>query len=257
MEPLRSRPASDLHHDAADSARRRLFLWALGLIGLLIVAGAWLWSPLREFVDPRELGQALARLRSEPWAPLIVLGGFIGGGLLMVPVSIMVVLTVIAFGPVLGFVYALLASTASAGVGFLIGRCLGHRHVIRLSGTRIHQLSRGIGQYGFPTIAVLRMVPVAHFTVISMAAGTSHIRVAPFITGTVVGMAPGMIVLVVFLDRLATAARQPEPVSIVIPFALGIGLIAALLALRHRLRRRYSTGERVASGTAGHGDQKD
>lgn len=206
-----------------------------------------MWSPLHEMLEPRELGQWLARFRYEPWAPLAVLAVFIGGGLLMLPVTLMVVLTAVAFGPILGFAYALLASTASAGVSFLIGRGLGHRHVERLAGTRIHNLSRRIGHHGFLTIALLRMVPVAHFTIVSMAAGTSHIRIASFLAGTVVGMAPGMIVLFVFLDSLAAAARQPDPVRVSISLALGLGLVTTLLGLRHLLRRRKASRERARS----------
>lgn len=247
MNPLRSLPESVLPRNGADSARRRLLRWALLLMGLLVLAGLWMWSPLREMLDPSEVGPWLARFRHEPWAPLAVLAGFIGGSLLMLPVTLMVVLTAIAFGPVLGFVYALLASTASAGVSFLIGRGLGHRHVERLAGTRIHNLSRRIGHHGFVTIALLRMVPVAHFTVVSMAAGTSHIRITSFLAGTVTGMAPGMTVLIVFLDSLAAAARQPDPVRISISFGLGLGLLATLLGLRHWLRRRRASRERTRS----------
>ncbi len=247
MNRLRPLPSSVLPRDGADPARRRLLRWALVLSALLLLAGVWVWSPLREVVDPRELGQWLAQFRYEPWAPLAVLAGFIAGSLLMLPVTLMVILTAVAFGPVLGFVYALLASIASAGISFLIGRGLGHRHVERLAGTRVHNLSRRIGHHGFLTIALLRMVPVAHFTVVSMAAGTSHIRVAPFLAGTVVGMAPGMVVLIAFLDSLAAAARQPDPSRIAIASALGLGLLATLLGLRHWLRRRKASRGRARS----------
>lgn len=243
-----SPPPSIPPGDGPDSARRRLLRWALVLVALLLLAGVWIWSPLHETLSPGELGRWLARFRYEPWAPLAVLAIFTAGGLIMLPVTLMVVLTAIAFGPVLGFVYALLASTASGGVSFLIGRRLGHRHVEQLAGSRIHDLSRRIGRHGFLTIALLRMVPVAHFTVISMAAGTSHIRIASFLAGTVVGMAPGMIVLIAFLDSLAAAAREPDPVRITIALALGLGLVATLLGLRHWLRDREASRSRVGDG---------
>ena len=233
--------------NGTDSPGRRLLRWALALVALLLLSGVWIWSPLHETLNPRELGQWLARFRYEPWAPLAVLAVFTGGGLLMLPVTLMVVLTAIAFGPVLGFVYALLASTASAGVSFLIGRRLGHGYVEQLSGSRVHGLSRRIGHHGFLTIALLRMVPVAHFTFISMAAGTSHIRIAPFLAGTLVGMAPGMIVLIAFLDSLAAVAREPDPLRITISLALGLGLVAFLLGLRQWLRDRKASRERARS----------
>ena len=224
----------------ADSARRRLLRLALGLLALLVLAGLWVWSPLGDALDPHALGRWLGRFRDEPWAPFVALLGFLAAGLLMLPVTLMIVLTAVAFGPVLGFVYAMIASTASAGMSFVIGRRLGHRHVERLAGGPVHNLSRRIGRHGLVTIAVLRMVPVAHFTVVSLAAGTSHIRPGAFLAGTLLGMAPGMLVLITFLDSLAAAARQPDPLRIALSLGLGLALLLALLGLRYWLRRRRS-----------------
>lgn len=252
MKPPRSPSDSLLPGGSADSARRRLLRLSLALVGLLVVAAIWIWSPLRDMIDAGAVGEWLARFRDEPWAPLMVLLGFVVGGLLMLPVTLMVVLTAVTFGPISGFVYALLGSTASAAVAFLIGRGLGHRHVQQLAGSRIHNLSRRIGHHGFVTIALLRMVPVAHFTVISMAAGTSHIRIVSFLAGTMVGMAPGMIVLIAFLDSLAAAARQPDPMRIAISLVFGLGLLAILLGLRRWLRRRRASRARAGTDTANH-----
>ena len=73
MRPPRSLPPSVLPRVGADSAQRRLLRWALALVSLLLLAGIWMWSPLREMLAPRELGEWLARFRYEPWAPLAVL----------------------------------------------------------------------------------------------------------------------------------------------------------------------------------------
>ena len=47
------------------------------------------------------------------------------------------------------------------------------------------------------------MVPIAPFTFIKLAAGASHIRFADFILGTLVGMAPGIVVIVLLGNQLA------------------------------------------------------
>lgn len=60
-----------------------------------------------------------------------------------------------------------------------------------------------------------------------------------------------MIVLIAFLDSLAAAARQPDPLRIGISLTLGLGLIATLLVLRHLLRRRRASREQIRSPVSG------
>lgn len=234
----RARPASPLPAAGAESARRRLLGWACVLALLLLVAAMLTWSPVGQQLDPQALGERLARFRAEPWAPPLVLAAFVAATLLMLPITLMVVLTAVAFGPWLGYIVALIATIVSGAAGFAVGRVLGHRHVARLAGGPVDRLSRRIARHGVVTIMLLRMVPMAHFTVVSLAAGTSHMRLRSFLAGTLLGMAPGMAVLIFFIDRLTVAALRPDPVQMAIALGLGAALLAALLGLRHWLRRR-------------------
>lgn len=207
------------------------------LASLLLLAAAWTWTPLYEVIRPQPIASWLADLRSEPWVPLVVLAGFLVGGLLVLPVTLMVVLTVTSFGPLLGFVYALVGATASGMLSFAIGRAVGRRHIQRLAGSRVHRFSARLGRHGFLAILLLRLVPVAHFTIISLTAGASHIRAREFLAGTLVGMAPGVLAIVLFVDRLAAVARDPEPLRFV--WVLAVGLVIALgLYVVHRWARR-------------------
>ena len=221
-----------------DAAQRRLLAWAILLAALLGLAAIWAWTPLGAPFDLQTLGPWLTQFRDEPWGPLVVLALFIIGGLLVLPVTLMVLVTVMVYGPILGFAYAMAGSTVSGILSFAIGRRLGHRQIERLAGSRIHDLSRRIGRHGVKTLTILRIVPVAHFTVVSLAAGTSHVRLVPFVVGTVLGMVPGMLVLIVLLDRLVAAARQPDSGQIALAMAAGGVVIALLLGLRWWIRTR-------------------
>lgn len=232
------RLASVVPRVGAESARRRLLIWACVLAALLLVAAAAGWSPLGRELDLHALGHWLAQFRAEPWAPPLVLAAFVASTLLMLPITLMVVLTAVVFGPVLGYGIALVATLASAAAGFGLGRLLGHRHVTWLAGGRAERLSRRIARHGVITIALLRMIPMAHFTVVSLAAGITHIRLPSFLAGTLLGMAPGMAVLIFFVDRLTIAALQPDPQQFAVALATGAILLAGLLGMRHWLRRR-------------------
>lgn len=230
-----------IRHPEAPRARRRLLAWAVALAALLALAAAWSWTPLRELVRPEALADGLKRMRDEPWAPVLVLAGFLVGGLLVLPVTLMTVLTVTTFGPLWGFLYALLGSAASGLLSFGIGRALGRRSVEQLAGSRVYRFSRHLGRHGIAAIALLRMIPIAHFTVVSLSAGASHVRARDFVVGTLLGMAPGLAAIALFVDRLEAAARQPDAIRGLAVFTVGATIVAVLLVLRARIARRRRT----------------
>ena len=77
----------------------------------------------------------------------------------LVPVLLLIAATGIAFGPVLGPVYAMAGSLASASVGFAIGRWMGRRRVERLGGERIARISRTLKRNGTLAVFLVRKVP--------------------------------------------------------------------------------------------------
>ena len=232
---------SHLDHPEAPRAKRRLLVWAIALLALLCLAGAWALTPLRELLSPGLLARWLEQIRAEPWAPVVVVGGFLVGGLLVLPVTLMTVLTLTTFGPIWGFVYALAGSAASGMLSFLIGRLLGRRSVEQLAGSRVHRASQRIGRHGLLTVALLRMIPVAHFTVISLSAGASHIRARDFLAGTLLGMAPGLAAIALLFDRVRAAAERPDPLRVLTLLAVGALVVAVILVLRARLRQMRDT----------------
>ena len=227
-----------IDHPEAPRARRRLLAWAIVLAVLLVLAAAWSWTPLRAVVSPEALADWLRGVRTHPWAPLLVLAGFVVGGLLVLPVTLMTVLTVTTFGPVWGFAYALVGSAASGVISFGIGHALGRRNVEQLAGTRVYRVSRQVGRHGIVAIALLRMLPIAHFTVVSLSAGASHIRLRDFVIGTLLGMAPGLAAIALLFDRLEAAARRPDALHLLGVFAVGAAIVVILMLLRRRVRRR-------------------
>ena len=225
-------------HRPNHTAGRRLLGWAAALLALTLLATAWTWTPLREWIRPEQLAARLDALSGHPAAPLVVFGGFLLGGLLVLPVTVMVVLTVSAFGPVGGFLYALAGATMSALLSFAIGRLAGRRQIERLAGSRVHRISQRLGDSGVIAVTALRMMPVTHFTVVSLTAGSTHIRWRDFLLGTVLGMAPGIAAIALFFDRFAATAREPSVAQFAAFVAVSAGILAVLALLRRWAHRR-------------------
>jgi uncharacterized membrane protein YdjX (TVP38/TMEM64 family) len=60
-----------------------------------------------------------------------------------------------------------------------------------------------------PAVVTLRLLPVAPFTLVNLAAGASAIRLTDFVIGTVLGMAPGVTLMAVMGDRVASLFSHP------------------------------------------------
>ena len=217
-------------------ASGRIVAIALILFALAALALAWRYTPLREWINVESLVRLSDRFEASPFAPLIVIGGFVLGGLLVIPVTMLIAATGIVFGPWLGMLYSLLGATLSAVFVYGIGREVGRDAVRRVAGRRINDLSRRIAQRGLLAMLFVRIVPVAPFSIINLVAGASHLGFRDFLIGTILGLAPGTILISFFVDRIVAAVRNPGPVTFAL-LALVAGVaIAGTLAVRARLK---------------------
>ena len=175
----------------------------LGQIGKLAVAlGAivaltmmWHLTPLSSLVDPSEMQGIMADLADSTWAPLLVLGAYLGGGLIAFPLIVLIAATAAAFGPILGFAYGLIGSIASAVLMYAVGAWLGRRALQSLFSPRLNRIREAIDDRGVAAIAAIRLVPVAPFTVVNLLAGACQIRLADYVLGTILGLLPGLMLM--------------------------------------------------------------
>jgi len=215
----------------------RIVAIALILFALAALALAWRYTPLREWINVESLVHWSDRFEESPFAPLIVIGGFVLGGLLVIPLMMLIAATGIVFGPWLGMLYSLLGATLSAVFVYSIGRKVGRDAVRRVAGRRINDLSRRIAKRGLLAMLFVRIVPIAPFSIINLMAGTSHLRFRDFLLGTILGLLPGTILISFFVDRIVAAVRHPGPVTFAL-LALVAGVaIGGTLAVRARLKR--------------------
>ncbi|MDY0039251.1 MAG: TVP38/TMEM64 family protein [Desulforhabdus sp.] len=230
-------PDKLLVQDAPAKAGRSGALRLAGSIVLLTVllglAAAWQWTPLKEWLDLRLLTSMAVSLREHPMAPLIIIGIYVTGGLLSFPATILIVATAITFGPLTGFIYTLSGCVMSAVCTYAVGHVLGRAAVQRFAGKRLNQINQQLSDRGLLTVLVIRLAPVAPFSVVNMAAGASQIKFKDFTVGTIIGMAPGLFAITLFGDRLENAIRHPGPKSL----ALAAGLIALILSINFSFRK--------------------
>ncbi|MFN3350448.1 VTT domain-containing protein [Pseudorhodoplanes sp.] len=214
------------------SARRMLS----GGAGKLAVAAtflvaltlAWQFSPLSALADAEALQTMIADISQSHWAPFAVLLGFILGGLVAFPLTILIAATAASFGPWSGFTYALIGALASALVTYGIGAAVGGDGLTKVMGKRLSSIRDKIARQGLLPIVAIRLVPLAPFTLVNLVAGASGIRLWHYMFGTALGLLPGLVVMSLLGSQIMQLISSPSPTEIV-TVAVLLGLWIAMV----------------------------
>ncbi|HEX2139938.1 MAG TPA: VTT domain-containing protein [Woeseiaceae bacterium] len=229
----------DARTKASDLKRLvRLGAVAAALLSLVLL---WSYTPLSRWADPEVLMPALAAARGHWWVYPLLLAAYVVGGLLLFPLTVLLAVTGMMLGPLVGFATAMTCGMASAWTGYLAGGWTGAEAIRNVSGRTFRRIYRGLQSQGFVAVTALRMVPVAPFTVVNMVMGAAHVRPRAYLAGTALGLLPGVFVMTMVGDRLRELWQNPDPMNILwfaLVAVLWIGLAFALQRIVSRLRKR-------------------
>lgn len=163
---------------------------------------------------------------------------FVLASLVLIPVNLLIALTAAAFGPFLGFGYALAGALLAASAAFALGRVLGRHPVRRFAGRRVNTVRRRLARHGLWAMTLLRLLPIAPFTIVNLVAGSSGIRFRDFLLGSALGMLPGTALLAMFGDWLGDWLRRPDGYNLAVLVGGTLAVITLALALGWWARRR-------------------
>jgi phosphatidylserine/phosphatidylglycerophosphate/cardiolipin synthase-like enzyme/uncharacterized membrane protein YdjX (TVP38/TMEM64 family) len=208
------------------------------LLILLALAAAWRWTPLSEYINSENLAAWAHEIRGNPLSFLGVMGAYVVGGLIMVPITLLIGVTAMVYSPVWGAFYAMSGCLLNALTIYLVGSRLGKQSVRKLAGRKLNHLSRQMAKQGILTVAIVRNIPVAPFTIVNMLAGASHIKLKDYLVGTAIGMLPGILVITIFADRLLHTIQKPGWINALIAAAIAAVMIFGSWWTKKRLAGR-------------------
>ena len=223
--------------------RRRRPAWGKILAFALVfaaLAAAWRYTPLSELITGENIAAWARAVREYPWAPLLVILAYTPAAFLMFPRPLLTLLTVIAFGPWLGFTYGMTGILVSALATYLAGRVLKRETVKRLAGEKLDHASKKMREHGLLAMTAMRIVPAAPFAVEGIIAGAVRIKVWHFMLGTLLGMTPGVLAMSVFGFQISTALEDPSKINWWIVGAV----IAVFIAMTWFVKRWFSAMNR-------------
>ncbi len=257
VDPERPVAAADVlgtfvHEREREKIGRRLVMAVSVVAALGALAAAWRWTPLAAAVNIETLVGALEALGRGPLGFVTLLSGFIAGGFLAVPITLLIAVTVIAYGPWYGAPFALAGSLLSAIGLFSLGRALGRYRVQRWAGRHVAHLSHRLGERGLWAMFMVRILPIAPFSVVNLVAGSTTLSFRDFILGSALGLSPGILVTATIVNRLEEVVRKPSPLAVALLALLIAGGWAFAWYLSGRLLTkrppaRFATGDPPAA----------
>jgi uncharacterized membrane protein YdjX (TVP38/TMEM64 family) len=199
---------------------------------IAFVAILWRYSELADMTRPDVLQEWLAGIADEPWTPVMVIAAFVLGGLVLFPVTILIAATAVTFGIWPGLAFAAVGALASAIVTYGLGRWFGAAALRQLLGPRLNRISQAIARQGIPAVTAVRLVPIAPFTIVNLVAGAMRIPLLDYSVGTVLGLAPGLLVMSLLGDQLLQIVTGPTLTEIAIILAVLLAWAALSVGLQ-------------------------
>jgi phospholipase D1/2 len=214
------------------SASSALLRGLLILVTLGALAAAWRWTALGDLVDLETITAWGGALRDADTAPLWVVGAFLLAGISCFPVTVLILTIAYTFEPWLAIICSLLGCIASAMFLYAIGHQLGRKNVVRFAGRRLNRVNRLISKHGVLAVAAARMIPVAPYSLVNLAAGAVHVPFRDFVFGTFLGMSPGVLGITILESQLEQTIESPSAVTLAILAGTLLIMLVGILTFR-------------------------
>jgi phospholipase D1/2 len=223
------------------TGRRSAHRW-LALAALVVVIAAvsllWRFTSLAEVLSPDRVAALLERIEGSKWAPLIFLAAFIVGGFILFPVTVLSAATAITFPPLKAAPISFAGIMLSAALMHWLGARLLKKHGRKMFGKTVGKLTEVLHDKGVLAVASLRMMPIAPFTLVNVAAGAVGISFRDYMLGSALGLAPGLTMMVLFGRQVRTFWKDPSVSGVLIVAAVVIVWAAMSLVLQRWSSRR-------------------
>lgn len=227
-----------LHPDAARAQRRSTFVLAALLLVLACLAAAWRLTPLAGWATLDTVKDLLRVARESPFAPAVVAVAFIVGGVVFFPITLLILAAGFVFGWWPGIPYAFGGSVLSSFVGYWIGRAAGKPWIDRLTSRRLQRIVGRLSRSRFPALVAVRMIPFAPFTVVNMASGAAGVRFGNYAVGSLLGMLPWVLLLVLYGDGLEAVLSDGTWTAYLLLASLATALALLGIWIGRAVRRR-------------------
>jgi len=221
-------------------SRHEIFRFTVIILWIVAFVLAYLWFE-SSGIPARHVPRALRLLiKSYGWlGPGVVLALFAARTYFFLPTTLLVLASISLYGPVFGFLLALLGDNLSATLGFFTGRFLGRGFVTENERGWLKKYDEALSHDGFLAVLLMRLVYFP-FDLVNFGCGISGIPYRQYAVATGLGLLPALITLTVLGD----AFINPRAYALfILLFVLTVGGALLLHRSKWAKKRLYKEKE--------------
>jgi phosphatidylserine/phosphatidylglycerophosphate/cardiolipin synthase-like enzyme/uncharacterized membrane protein YdjX (TVP38/TMEM64 family) len=223
----------------------------LTLACCLLLAFLRFLTPARYVLDEDYLRQTFASWGLTGPAEAWFLIGFVLLGSLGVPLNALVALAACMFHTLPALGVALVGGVVVAAIGYALGALLSERFLARLLRRALYYLRLAVVRSSVVALFLVRLFPIAPYAWVNLAAGHARVAAVPYFAGTLLGLTPGVLGIVIFHRSLLRAIEEPRTFTVARFALVLVGMTAGFYALSRRLGQRQTPTSRFARSVFG------
>ena len=166
-----------------------------------------------KFLDPvfvETLSNSVRNIPNTPWAIFLVSFIYCVLSLFVFPISILLYGTILTFGLFPGIVYCFAGTMAAAILNYYFGAWFSQRQVFRfLEHRKLSDLKEALRKPSLATVMIIRLTPVAPFTVENYLAGALGVNLRLYTLGTFLGLMPSIFSIALITTALSPYVKNP------------------------------------------------
>ncbi len=236
--------------------RHRRWWITFGAVAVVLasLALAWRYTPLAEYATPERVSAIARAAAANPWTPVALIAAYPICAVIMFPRPLITLFAVVAFGPLLGFAFAMTGVLTSAVSAYFTGQALPAKTVDRLMTARLRDVRAVIRKRGIAATLAVSIVPVAPFVVVGVAMGAMRVKLRHYVPGVLIGHLPGTITTSILGHQLKQALEDRTHVSLALIVAAIVFFVATTLIVRRWFERECR--EMRAANASGIGSRR-
>ena len=142
--------------------------------------------------------------------------------LVVVPTTVLLVVCILAYGPVWGSIIALVAIYAASTAGYYIGRMFGSLTVERILGSSARTRTTAfLEKYGFWAIFITRLNPLLSNDMVSLVGGMVKMDYWKFSLASIAGITPLILLIAIFGESTQSLMNLFIGSGVILIFLLG------------------------------------
>ncbi len=161
-----------------------------------------------------------------PWAIVVYVILYTVNTLTLIPpIAFMSLSAGAIFGPVEGTMALTLGSFCGTTMTFIISRFFGGKLVDKFVKGKGAEFNKKISKNGFIVLLPIRLIGFPPYEFVNYACGLSKISYKDYISATMLGMSPAIIIQVLLADRLANFSWKDPVLYVVLLLFIGMGVV--------------------------------